>query len=388
MISSNTDMIICFQYSIISVVCTFSLIYFIVVTNRSAEHSSELFFYKLAMGFAALCSFADVMFALREFGRFPLGDIVNYISEILYSLGSICGAYCWFIYSEKKQMTRLSSSTGLMRFSAVPFVVMCLLTITTPLHKLCFYLSGSQYVRGVLNVPFTAICTAFVVYSGISAVINSFRKQYHSKIVLLRLFFLYSVLLAIAQSLQIYLGPVLPFRSLSATVIFMFVTLRGMCETVTVDALSNINNRFSLDRTLDSRIFGGEKFWLMMIDIDDFKHINDSFGHVNGDAAITYTASAIVRAVPRNYFVSRYGGDEFAIVAPFDDESVISAIEDRIRSELQKIVIENNCPFNIDISSGYAKRDDDINNIPDMIEAADTMLYERKRMKKALHQEK
>lgn len=380
----TTDAIICIQYCVISYICAGSLLYFIVVTNRSAEHSSELFFYKLAMGFAALCSFTDIMFALREFGSFPLGKTVNYISEILYSLGSICGAFCWFVYSEKKQQSRLASSARLLRLAAVPFAVMCLFTLTTPLHKLCFSISGSQYVRGVLNVPFTAVCLVFIFYSGIRALINSFRKEYHSRTVMLRLLFLYSVVLTAAQMLQVLVGPIMPFRSLFAFLTFMCITLRGMSETVTVDALSNVNNRFSFDRALDARIAGGDKFWLVMLDIDDFKRINDTYGHTLGDDAIRYTAAAIVRAVPHEFFVARYGGDEFAVVAPFVDSAVIAALEGRIRSELQKILAESSCPFRLDISAGYAEKTESINNIPDMVEAADRMLYERKRMKKQM----
>ena len=377
----NND-IICIQYSVISVVCTVSLIYFIIVTSRSAEHSSELRFYKLAIGFAALCSLTDVMFALREFGMLRFGDTLNYLSEILYSLGSICSAYCWFIYSEKKRQSRIASSDVLIRLFAVPFAVMCIFTITTPVHKLCFSLSDSQYIRGILNVPFTLVCSAFILYSGILSGISSFRKRYHSKTILLRLLALHSFLLIAAQLAQVYAGPILPFRSLAATVIFMFITLRGMCETVTVDALSGINNRFSLDHTLDSRLSGSESFWLLMLDIDDFKHINDTYGHVSGDAAIRYTASAIVRAVPRHYFVARYGGDEFAVVAPSESEAVIGGLEEKIRGELQKVLRENGSPFILDITAGYTERDESINNIPDMVEAADKMLYERKFAKK------
>lgn len=383
MIDLRPDEIFCLQYCVIAVICTLSLIYFIIVTNRSAEHSGELLFYKLTVGFAALCALTDVLFALREYCSVPFGDAVNYTSEILYSLGSICGAYCWFVYSEKKQRHLASSSSGICRLCAIPFAVMCLFTVTTPIHKLCFSLSGSQYVRGVLNIPFTVICTAFVVISGIGALINSFRKQHHSNRVLLRFLFLYSVLLAAAQALQILFGPILPFRSLSATVLFLFVTLRGMCETVTVDALTGINNRFSLNRALDSRILSGEKFWLLMLDIDDFKHINDTYGHINGDRAIALTASAIVRAVPRNCFAARYGGDEFAVITPSDDESVIAKQEENIRGELKKLLQENNCPYTVDITSGYALRSGSTDNIPDLIAAADRILYEKKRAKKS-----
>lgn len=189
MIGYTANSVNCIQYSIISLICTISLIYFIIVTNRSAEHSSELLFYKFSIGFAALCSVTDVMFGLREFGAISLGTPVNYISEILYSLGSICGSYCWFIYSEKKRQSKIANSSGLIRLIAVPFIIMCLFTVTTPFHKLCFSISGSQYIRGVLNVPFTVIISAFVLYSGISSVVTSFYKKFHSKAVMLRLLF-------------------------------------------------------------------------------------------------------------------------------------------------------------------------------------------------------
>lgn len=383
MTGPGTDMIVCIQYCAISIVCVFLLIYCIVVTNRSAEHSSELMFYKLTMGFAVLCSLTDAVFALREYGQIPLGDVTNYISEILYSLGSILGTYCWFIYSEKKQQSTISLSRKWILLCAVPFAVMSTFTLTTPLHRLCFSVIDSQYIRGVLNVPFTAICIFFIACSGIMALLKSFRKKFHSRVAFLRFLFLYALILAAAQIVQVYAGPILPFRSLSATVLFVFITLHGMCETVTIDAGSHVNNRFSLNRLLDAKIFGKEKFWLTMIDVDDFKHINDSFGHIKGDEAILYTASAIMRAVPRSSFVARYGGDEFAVVSPFEDEPLVRSMEERIRGELKKLVQENHCPFSIDISVGYAARNDSINNIPDMVEAADRMLYERKRGKKA-----
>ena len=382
MIGYTANSVNCIQYSIISLICTISLIYFIIVTNRSAEHSSELLFYKFSIGFAALCSVTDVMFGLREFGAVSLGTPVNYISEILYSLGSICGAYCWFIYSEKKRQSKIAKSAELIRLIAVPFIIMCLFTVTTPFHKLCFSISGSQYIRGVLNVPFTVIISAFVLYSGISSVVTSFYKKFHSKAVMLRLLFVYTIVLIVAQIMQVLIGPILPFRSLGATVIFMFITLRGMCETVTIDALSNINNRFSFDHYLDRKISNDENFWLLMLDIDNFKSINDTYGHIYGDEAIRYTASAIIRAIPHNYFAARYGGDEFAVVAPSDGESVIKTLENEIRTNLQKIIKENNCPFILDITAGYTERNEKLNNIPDIVEAADKMLYERKRQKK------
>lgn len=378
----DPNMIVCVQYCTVSLVCVFILVYCIIVTNRSAEHSSELLFYKLTMCAAALCAVTDIFFALREYGMLQLGHLLHYTSEILYSIGSISGAFCWFIYSEKKQRSQIGESDKLIRICAVPFALMCLFTLTTPLHKLCFSFSDSQYIRGILNVPFTAICTAFIVYSGIKAFIHSLKKEYHSRKAFLRYMFIYTLLLACAQWIQISAGSIIPFRILFATVLFVFITLHGMCETVTIDAVSHINNRFSLNRVLEDKILAKAGFWLTMIDIDEFKQINDRYGHAYGDEAIAHTATAITRAVPRHYFVARYGGDEFAVVAPLEEGPRISTLESNIQSELIKVTKENSCPFSVNITAGYAAWNDQINNIPDMIEAADRVLYEKKRAKK------
>lgn len=378
----STDMIICLQYSIISLICTLSLIYFIIVTDRSAEHSKELLFYKLAIAFTALCSFADIFYSLREFGDVKISDAANYVFEILYSLGSLGGAYCWFGYAESKQGSKIYSSFKLLKIFMVPFVIMALFTVSTPLHKLCFYFDGNHYVRGVLNVPFTVICSSFVVYSGISSLIRSFNKKYYSKAVLLRLLFSYTVLLALAETLQLFVGSVMPFRCLFATLVFMVITLRGMTEIVTVDALSNVNNRFAFDHAMDLRLSSDEEFYLIMLDVDNFKRINDTYGHITGDNAIRYTAQAIIKAVPHNYFVARYGGDEFAIIAPADDKSVIESTEGKIQDALNDIVKTHNSPLEISISSGYARRSKQDDNAPDIIEKADAMLYEKKHIKK------
>lgn len=334
------------------------------------------------MGFTAVCCIADLIYACREFAGLQFHDSINYISEILYSLGSLCAAYFWFLYAELKQESRILGIKKISLIIAVPFVIMCLFTVTTPLHKLSFYFEDSHYVRGPLNVPFTVITSLFIVVSGVTALIRSFFKRYHSKVAFLRLLFTYMLVLVGSQVFQIVVGSIIPFRTLFATIVFMVITLRGMTEMVTVDALSSINNRFALDKALDAKLTTNEEFYVLMLDIDNFKHINDEFGHVEGDKAIQFAALAIVRSVPHSYFVSRFGGDEFAILAPSSDESIFNDLENRINEEICKVIKENKASFSFTISLGYAKRDDGVDNAPDIIEKADQMLYEVKNAKK------
>lgn len=93
--------------------------------------------------------------------------------------------------------------------------------------------------------------------------------------------------------------------------------LRGLAST---DALTEIGNRRLLDERLDYEVRRhrrtGRHLGLFIVDLDEFKEINDRVGHVAGDELLRDVAVALVRAVRASDTVTRYGGDEFAVVAP------------------------------------------------------------------------
>ncbi len=89
-------------------------------------------------------------------------------------------------------------------------------------------------------------------------------------------------------------------------------------EQISIDALTQVNNRHNLMGFLEYKLrnASGDKC-LIMIDIDDFKHINDTYGHLEGDRALMLTAAALKRACgpfPKRPYIARYGGDEFIII--------------------------------------------------------------------------
>ena len=105
------------------------------------------------------------------------------------------------------------------------------------------------------------------------------------------------------------------------------------------DALCRVGNRKAFDETLAYRMQmfkdQSENFGLMLIDVDHFKRINDTFGHQSGDEVLISIGAALKQCVRPEDFVARLGGDEFAIILHGLDDSNARSVGTRIRSTIE-----------------------------------------------------
>lgn len=123
------------------------------------------------------------------------------------------------------------------------------------------------------------------------------------------------------------------------------------------------------------------KLSVAMMDIDKFKHINDKYGHKEGDAALKLFASVVKDTIRQNDLFGRYGGDEFVIIFPNTTVEEAKRIVDRITSSLEKVVLNiDSAKIEISISVGLCELTDE-NNPDEMISKADKMMYENKKNK-------
>jgi diguanylate cyclase (GGDEF)-like protein len=128
----------------------------------------------------------------------------------------------------------------------------------------------------------------------------------------------------------------------------------------------------------------GEKFSIIMGDVDNFKTINDNFGHLVGDKVLSTVANTIKRNIRTSDYVGRYGGEEFLIILPHTDVVGAASLAERIRSEIASIDIDINCNeiLNISISLGLFQFEERMESFELGIAAADKALYKSKRLGK------
>jgi len=117
---------------------------------------------------------------------------------------------------------------------------------------------------------------------------------------------------------------------------------------------------------------------LLMIDIDNFKKLNDTYGHRNGDRVIRELASILKNSSRDIDYVCRYGGEEFSIILTQTDKEQASSIAERIRENVMSHPMKEFKPnedLTITISTGVATFPGDTDSPEDLIEKADQMMY-------------
>jgi len=125
-------------------------------------------------------------------------------------------------------------------------------------------------------------------------------------------------------------------------------------------------------------------FSVIMIDIDDFKVINDTFGHVCGDRAIAMLTDTISRCIRTNDYIGRYGGDEFLLICPGLSQNEAFDVAERIRSVVsgKAYLIDENVLVNITISLGIYEFGSNELSFIDGVKEADKYLYHAKKSSK------
>lgn len=155
-------------------------------------------------------------------------------------------------------------------------------------------------------------------------------------------------------------------------------------ETVTDPLTGAYNKRFFyeiLENSFEDFKRYGKKFSIIFIDIDNFKKINDHYGHITGDLVLKTLVMSIKKTLRKNDLVFRFGGEEFVVLLPETDAEQAIEIAKRIREAVAKeqIEINPNQTLSITISCGVAAINKDIVTPQDLIEIADNAMYQAKK---------
>jgi diguanylate cyclase len=180
-----------------------------------------------------------------------------------------------------------------------------------------------------------------------------------------------------------YVG--LRMRESADKIVALERNLENAIRDATLDGLTGVENRKSFDAAI-RKIAGeamnsGDDLALLMIDIDHFKRVNDTWGHQTGDAVLRHLAKTVEKAVRGGDHVARYGGEEFAVILPSTDVNGAVSVAENIRRALadEPVVLDVSPPMTpVTVSIGIACYEPG-DPLAEWVGRTDAALYKAKR---------
>lgn len=373
-------------YIFFCVFCFIMIFELLVSLTPAVGSRGEVRAFRLMSVSVCICLIAEILWIAGETGFISFSRPANYIVNAYDNTFTGLTVYFWYTAVIIMCDHHLPKNRVHRFLIDIPILLLIFLNITSWWTHLTFYIDASNhYVRGslyILQITCSCIYFVFTLIAEIKGVIGGTMTER----ALYRKFIICTVIpVAVGIILQVTLGH-FPFTmaTMTATILFFFISI--LKQRIGTDALTGINNREQCDEQLEDLIENADDdpFYLYMIDINDFKHINDTYGHNSGDEALILVSKAL-RHVIRSYagFVGRFGGDKFiAVIAGKDMETpdlFLSQLNDRI----DRYMKEAGHPFTITVAAGYTLCDESTADRKKVIQKADMMLYRIKAKMKA-----
>jgi diguanylate cyclase (GGDEF)-like protein len=151
------------------------------------------------------------------------------------------------------------------------------------------------------------------------------------------------------------------------------------------DALTGLPNRRALDARLENDVQRAarynHRFAVLMLDLDGFKAVNDTYGHALGDTVLHQYAQFLANSQRSSDFLARYGGDEMLMILPETDIEAAKQVTDHIKERMSdfEISLPDGTKKNLSVTGGIAIYPTHAQSASDLLRAADEALYRAKR---------
>jgi len=148
------------------------------------------------------------------------------------------------------------------------------------------------------------------------------------------------------------------------------------------DHLTNIGNRAyydeSLQRAIEQSSRGHQSLSLMVIDINDFKPINDNLGHLIGDKVLQHFSAILTKIIRTSDMAFRLGGDEFTLILQPGDQRSVNSISERLAIEISNTAFLTELNFSVSLGYAHWQMGEDASSL---FATADKKLYRNKKLK-------
>ena len=371
-------------YSEINLICIIVLLLF---TNqmhyKRDQFSSETRTFYLILWTTIIMCASDMMAGICR-GQFFRGAraIIEISNLIFYESLSVI-SFLWLVYVFTKLKIIKNYKKELLIW-AIPLIVISIATFINPFTNFFFTIDENNLYARNIGVYFHWIVAWFywLTATGIIAhkIIKEQNKKQRRQIIPLLCFIIAPAIAAIIQML--FYG--VTCSQVGITISMVVISLTEQNNQILTDALTGLNNRYGFNKYCENYMQHHleTELFLMMIDIDNFKQVNDKFGHIEGDRALADVADVVKQSCEEatsKLFVCRYGGDEFLIAGCNCKQAEITELKIQIDKKLEEKNRIENYPYVLSVSMGTANSIcSDSDDIENLLRIADEAMYDEK----------
>lgn len=351
-----------------------------IFRNNNTFSTSDKYFSMLNWATVLIC-LSDLVAGICR-GKFFTGarEIIE-ISNLLYFCTMTFAGYYWLIYIAVKLEKQTFNRKKIFLWT-VPLIAFLLAAAVNPYTEFLFRIDENNlYVRNT-GIYFHWLVTYFYLVAAtvktVRAVVKT-KNHYKRQQIIPYLFFIIPPI--IASVIQMLFYGVTASQA-GITISVLLVTLSNISRQNDIDPLTGLDNRNGLSKYFERYLNGGAdvRLFFLMIDINNFKEINDGFGHLVGDCALIDAATVIRKACdssPKKLFCCRYGGDEF-LIAGIDFEAEET---EELKASIEEFLkIADHRPYRLSFSIGTASGICiDQGSAEELIVKADKAMYAEKR---------
>lgn len=308
--------------------------------------------------------------------------ILQYISNTISSASSGIIGYCWCLFVEYHIHRNFERIKKKSRILAIPLIIATILIIINLLGTgIIFDISKENvYTRGPMN--FILYIFVFVYY--IESIYTVHKAKYDSILVEFFPIYYFIIPCMIGTMIQGFFFGVSTIW-LCVAIAFIIVYIEIQISISFIDDLSGLYNRKYMNHYLNKLQNDKPKHvYGFLMDINDFKAINDTYGHLKGDYALIQFGKILQHSIDKDSVAIRMSGDEFVIFAKLKSDEEALALKKQIKYNVRQFNLKSKEPFHLSFSIGIAKYNG--KNIDAFLSAMDDSMYEAKNMHRLMAQ--
>ncbi len=357
-----------------------SMLIFVLIWFNTAKRTEHAFtqhrLFLMLIGTLAATVLFDCVAWAADRAAGPVAYYTNWASNILLYLGVPAIPCLWILYADYQIF---HDETRLSRYSVVLWACLAVngaLTVGSVFTGWYFTVSlQNVYSRGPLYLIHPALCLLLMVYALVLIVRNRDKLEKRHFVTML-VFFLPPLIGGLIQSM-VY-GLLAAQGGLTLSALMLHFNIQD--KRLDTDYLTGVFNRRLMDRYLRDKTASGTPFSAILFDLDGFKAINDTQGHVAGDNALLDTVAVLRGCIREHDFVARYGGDEFLAVLDIGSEEILQETVRRINHALQEFNNTSDKPYWLSVSVGCTVYRKEMGlDAKGLLRLLDRLLYEDKK---------